>query len=263
MPGLIDVIHDGRVTLASSQTDKVVVSGSKADMNPLPFRLDSVDQADELWAALIEYTLEVADTLGTDRPHVLRATWFQRGNVAGIRAAATGRDVSWAASEVVGWLVTNMLAVAALDALRDSEEHLFELARKARGRHTITRPGAHAPAPCAATWRCSSIGRTSPVASDPPVPARPAGRRTPGGRPDRGRAADVPRSRGTSAPLAPRHPPLASQRHANDPTTPTGAASSKSTYSPPGGGPASEPTPFTSSASRRWRKHPTRHELDE
>ncbi|MGK9222268.1 MULTISPECIES: hypothetical protein [unclassified Microbacterium] len=149
VPALLHTIRATVLPLAASQTDKVIVSGSKADTTSLPFRLDAVDEADDLWAALVEYALEVADTLTLDRPAVLRATWFTRGHVAGIRAATSADTARAHAWEIVGWLIGHAPVIVEHDTLQAGEDHLFQLIRKARARHHITRPRRARPRPCA------------------------------------------------------------------------------------------------------------------
>lgn len=151
IPGLIEVMRDSRVPLAASQTDKVVVSGSKADANPVPIRFEQNEYeapGDALWAALVEYTVEVADALHEPHPHVLRASWFYRGAVAGLRASTDSRTARAHAFEVVAWLADRVQKIAPLAGVQTGEEFLFELIRKARGRHVIARPRRARPRVC-------------------------------------------------------------------------------------------------------------------
>jgi len=150
IPGLLEVMRLDMVPLAASQTDKVIVSGTKGDGTPVPLRLDAVDDADDLWGALAAYTLEVADLLGEQPPHVLRASWWRAGQVQGVRAAADARKVRSDAFEVVAWLVDRETLIAPETGLQDSEEHLFALIRKARARwKAAPRPRRARPRPCA------------------------------------------------------------------------------------------------------------------
>jgi hypothetical protein len=149
IPGLLEVMRLERTPLAASRTDKVIVSGTKGDGPPLPFRTEPVEEADDLWAALAAYVIEVSELLGEPAPHVLRASWWRDGQVQGIRASADSATARTDAFHVVGWLVDREELIAPHSGVQDSEEFLFGLIRKARARYqSAPRPRRARPREC-------------------------------------------------------------------------------------------------------------------
>ncbi|GGH34069.1 hypothetical protein [Microbacterium album] len=149
VPGLLELMRDStpRISSDSARYGKERTSSSREA--PVPFSIDAVDDADDLWGALAAYTLEVAELLGEHPPHVLRASWWRAGQVQGIRAAADARKARSDAFEVVAWLVDRETLIAAETGLQDSEEHLFALVRKSRARwQAAPRARSARPRPC-------------------------------------------------------------------------------------------------------------------
>jgi len=120
---------------AGSLGERVTGGGGEA---PAPVRLDPVDDADDLWAGLIEYTLDVAHRLHEPAPAAAGDTWTARGSVQGLPAHLDADGAYRAAWEVVGWLIDRAPRIHPL-ALTDSEQHLFGLVRKLVARY-VTPP---------------------------------------------------------------------------------------------------------------------------
>lgn len=148
IPGLLEVMRDAMPAISSDSRryGGERVTGSREA--PLPFRVDPADEADDLWAALAAYVIEVAELLGEPAPHVLRASWWRDGQVQGVRASADSDTARRNAFQVVGWLVDREAVIAPHSGVQDSEEYLFGLIRKARARYQMVRPRRARPRPC-------------------------------------------------------------------------------------------------------------------
>lgn len=177
VPGLLEVMRDAtpRISSDSARYGTERTSSSR-DGAPVPFSIDAVDDADELWGVLAAYVLEVADLLGEQPPHVFRASWWRAGEVQGVRASADSRTARADAFTVVGWLVDREEVIAPHSGLQDSEEHLFTLIRKTRGRWQ-----GHVRPPRARPRLCGVCGQVSVVIEWMDVPggigpALPVGR---------------------------------------------------------------------------------------
>lgn len=145
VPGLLEVMRAEIVPLAAFNYDAVRVDVSR-DGAPAPFRVDLMDAADDLWAALVQYAENVQELVPAPLaplPNVGR--WRLRGEVAGIRASA---DVRADAFAIVAWLVDRVHWVAPLEQLGDSEDHLFRLVRQLRARHVTKPVRRQRPRPC-------------------------------------------------------------------------------------------------------------------
>lgn len=138
VPGLLQVMRDDvpRISSDSRRYGAERVSSSR-DGAPLPFNADTLDNADELWAALVQYAENVDELLAESAPLVLAplptvARWRARGEAQGIRS--TG-DVRRDAFAIVGWLIDRVDWIAPLTVLEDSEDFLFTLIRRSRARY--------------------------------------------------------------------------------------------------------------------------------
>lgn len=138
VPGLLDVMRDDvpRISSDSRRYGAERVSSSR-DGAPLPFNADTLDNADELWAALVQYAENVDELLATEAPLVLAPLpvvdrWRARGEVQGIR---TTGDVRRDAFAIVGWLIDRVDWIAPLPVLEESEDFLFTLIRRHRSRY--------------------------------------------------------------------------------------------------------------------------------
>lgn len=138
VPSILDVMRDEvpRISSDSRRYGAERVSSSR-DGAPLPFNADTLDSADELWAALVQYAENVDEILATTAPLVLAplptvGRWRARGEAQGIRS--TG-DVRRDAFAIVGWLIDRVDWIAPLTQLEDSEDFLFGLIRRSRARY--------------------------------------------------------------------------------------------------------------------------------
>lgn len=143
VPGLLEVIQASAIPLAAARYDAVRVDVSR-DGAPVPFRVDSIDDADDLWSALVQYAENVADLFERLGPHTLApmplvARWRIGTETSGIRPGANVRADAFA---VVAWLVELVDWVGQLPELGDSEAFLFDRIRALRPRY-----GLWAPAP--------------------------------------------------------------------------------------------------------------------
>lgn len=141
VPGLLDAMRDDvpRISSDSRRYGAERVSSSR-DGAPLPFNADTLDSADELWAALVQYAENVDELLATEAPLVLATLpsvgrWRARGEAQGIRS--TG-DVRRDAFAIVGWLIDRVDWIAPLPVLEESEDFLFTLIRRHRARYLGT-----------------------------------------------------------------------------------------------------------------------------
>ncbi len=138
VPGLLEVMRDDVPRISSdSRRYGAERVGSSRDGAPLPFNADTLDSADELWAALVQYAENVDDLLATEAPLVLAplptvSRWRARGEAQGIRS--TG-DVRRDAFAIVGWLIDRVDWIAPLPVLEESEDFLFTLIRRHRARY--------------------------------------------------------------------------------------------------------------------------------
>lgn len=135
IPALIEHLRAAAIPSAVARLDGVRVSGGGYE-SAAQIRLDPVEDADDLWAALAEYTLDVANRLHQPAPSAAGDTWIAHGNVQGIPARLDADRAYKAAWGIVAWLTERSAQVRPLE-LVDSEQHLFALVRKLISRHTI------------------------------------------------------------------------------------------------------------------------------
>lgn len=135
VPQLLEVMRVQANPLKAARMDTERVSGGGGEA-PLPFRLDPVDDCDDLWAALVEYVGEVAERLQHPAPGATGASWGAQGNVRGIGAGVSGDRAYKAGFALIGWLIDRARFTYDLQ-LKDSEQHLFALIRKLQGRYVV------------------------------------------------------------------------------------------------------------------------------
>ena len=142
VPILLTTLRTMENPLKATRYDLDRVSGS-VEESRAPMRVEAVDDADDLWAALVQYVANVAELLGVPTPSAVRASWSTRGEVAGLAPTVTGREVSFLAFDLIVWLIERADRVVELP-LGESEAFLFGLIRKLRARYTM--PVAERPA---------------------------------------------------------------------------------------------------------------------
>ncbi len=144
VPALLETLRDEAVPLAAFNYDAVRVQTSR-DGAPVPFRVDVMDSVDELWAALVLYAENVRDLVPAIAPLPAVGRWRVRSDVAGVRASS---DVRRDAFAIVAWLIDHVDAIAPLEQLGDTEDHLFRLVRSLRARYVIKPVRRQRPRPC-------------------------------------------------------------------------------------------------------------------
>lgn len=147
IPPLVEAMRLAVYPLGAMVYDRVRVDVSR-DGSPLPLREGAVDDADDLWAELVQYTANVVDLLGVPWRSPLRRSWRSRGDVAGMRADADPLSARREAMEIVGWLVDAAPTVVGFAELAESEESLFARIRGARARYTVATVRRAAPRLC-------------------------------------------------------------------------------------------------------------------
>jgi hypothetical protein len=170
IPALLAAMRGAVVPLKSSRYDSDRVSGG-GDSARLPFRVDAMDDADELWALLVLYAGEVVSLIGGSSPAVLRGWSWSTCEVAGVPAGVGAVDLLGASSEVVRWLCDRVEAIAALSGLEDSEDQLFGRVRSLRQAYRLA---SHTPR--ARRRRCLRCGSAGVVGAWETVAGREVGR---------------------------------------------------------------------------------------
>lgn len=157
VPTLILHARHAATGIAAGRNDRPKVSMSRGTDMPAPLRGDAADDADELWTALVGYT--VAAWRGMVQrtpvpwrtpalPHVLRATWWTEGEVLGVQAALSPDLARDHALVVIGWLLKHIEGLAAVEELEAREDALLDLIRRQRGRYGSPRPRRSRRRPC-------------------------------------------------------------------------------------------------------------------
>ncbi|WP_292716163.1 hypothetical protein [Microbacterium sp. 13-71-7] len=95
-----------------------------------------MDDADDLWAALVEYIGEVAERLQDPAPAAVGATWAIDENARGLPSWMNSELAYVAGFALVEWLISRAAEVSEL-RMRDSEEFLFALVRKLQSRYVL------------------------------------------------------------------------------------------------------------------------------
>ncbi|WP_067198887.1 hypothetical protein [Microbacterium sp. XT11] len=134
LPVLLEHLRDRANPMKAGSLEERV--GGGGGDTPAPFRLDPVDDCDDLWSSLVEYIGEVAERLQDPAPGAAGASWAVKGSVRGIPAWMGPDEAYRAAYELIAWLIDRAEKVHAL-ALKDSEDHLFSLIRKLMTRYVI------------------------------------------------------------------------------------------------------------------------------
>jgi hypothetical protein len=158
VPMLLEVLRGARGGVHAARTGSERVSGG-GGVAPSPLRETPVDDADDLWAALVEYTGEVAERLQDPAPAAVGATWAIDESVRGLPSWMNSELAYTAGFVIVSWLIERGVDIASL-RMNDAEEFLFSLIRKLQSRYVldpIERP-AHA-------RTCSVCGERAVVVS--------------------------------------------------------------------------------------------------
>lgn len=133
---ILEVLHTMRgevAQLRASVTDAVRVSGSKAEA-PAPANLGAIDAADQLWAVVIAFVREAAESISVDPPAAAAQVWVQGGYVAGFRSSVNADEASQLGYMVERWLNRHVLDIIRTPALAEPLGFVFAELRKARAR---------------------------------------------------------------------------------------------------------------------------------
>lgn len=129
VPVIIAHLRDSMLPLAATDYDRTRVDGTREQ--PVPFRIEPMQDADELWAALTAYGNEVARFVHPS-PYAL---------LTRLRASTQWHEAGDAAHTITAWLVANEERIALLpdDHARDiAADGLFLLISRLLNRYRIT-----------------------------------------------------------------------------------------------------------------------------
>lgn len=123
LPGLFEAMRSDVLPIGAVRYDRDRVDMSR-DGVPVPFRVEVVDAIDDLWAALVQYSENVAQLLEADLPRV--SVWRVGSEVAGVSSSADVRSDAYA---LIAWLIERADVILPLQELDDPQEYLFALIR--------------------------------------------------------------------------------------------------------------------------------------
>lgn len=127
IPVIIAHLRDSMLPLAATQYDRTRVDGTRDQ--PLPLRVDAMEDADQLWAALVDYGRHIAASI-QPAPHALT----QR-----LTASTQWHDAGDAAHTISAWLIYNEQHIAdAPPYIGDTDLVLFDAIRRLLAKHRIT-----------------------------------------------------------------------------------------------------------------------------
>ena len=178
VPGLLGEILKHRDPVKAARYDRELVSGSGTEGTPAPTNVDAIDDADELWAALLSFALEVDSWFNTaaeevDMPSsvvgVDGASFVDRipevraarrgGVVVGVHPEVNAAGAFDQASELVEWLVRRGGEVKKRPHLVASAEKLEPVVRRLRLRYLVERRRAGKPM----RRRCTTCGEVAVI----------------------------------------------------------------------------------------------------
>lgn len=126
VPVIIAHLRDSMLPLAATVYDRTRVDGTRDPS--LPFRLEPMQDADTLWAALTAYGNEIARRV-RPAPHALTAR---------LRASQDWNEAGDAAYSIAGWLIAHEERIAALESeVYSTDEVLFYEIRRLLTRYRI------------------------------------------------------------------------------------------------------------------------------
>ena len=127
VPVIIAHLRDSMLPLAATNYDRTRVDGTREQ--PLPFRIEPMQDADDLWAALTAYGNHIARHI-RPAPHAL---------TAGLRASQQWHEAGDAAHTITAWLIAHEDRIADLDIpVEGTDEILFTAISQLLNRYRIT-----------------------------------------------------------------------------------------------------------------------------
>lgn len=158
IPNLIGETLRHRNPTRSVRYDREIVDGGGPEGTPAPMNVDAVDDADELWSALIRFA-EMVDswfnTAAQEVPTIEGSSFVERmptvqsakrgGIVAGVHALLDEHQALVQAEAVASWLIRMGGEIRKRPSLVAEAETMEPLVRKLRIRYGVQRRRAGAP----------------------------------------------------------------------------------------------------------------------
>lgn len=132
IPNLLEHIRSQIITVGAARLEGRV-TGSK-DVARLPYNSQAADDADLLWALLIQLGEDIHDKIGGPRPQVLVEGWRVNGEAQGTLAKDGHAQTRNRARQLVSWMINRSHHIALLD-LGDSVEYLVGETRRLHGKY--------------------------------------------------------------------------------------------------------------------------------
>lgn len=123
VPVILGHLRDSMIPLQATQYDNTRITGSRDPQ--LPFRLEPMEDADQLWAELIWYAREIAANLTGPTPHALTGAWTNQHGYLIIRPSSDWYAVGEQAHTVTAWLTYHQDDIA---RVRRADTHAMETA---------------------------------------------------------------------------------------------------------------------------------------
>lgn len=130
VPVILAHLRDSMIPLQATRYDSTRVDGTRDQ--PLPFRVEPMEDADQLWSDLLTYGRVIARHI-YPAPHALTGTAANT-----IRASTQWQEAGDAAFTVTGWLTFHEERIAQLEVDADGEANaLFATIGRLLGKHRI------------------------------------------------------------------------------------------------------------------------------
>lgn len=131
VPTILGHLRDSMLPLAATRYDSTRVDGTREQ--PLPFRVEPMEDADTIWSELLDYGRIIAGHIHP-APHALTGTAARR-----IRASTQWHDAADAAYTVTAWLTHHEHRIAELDiTTAGTDEALFTTIGRLLATYRIT-----------------------------------------------------------------------------------------------------------------------------
>lgn len=123
VPVILGHLRDSMHPVQATRYDNTRVSGTREQ--PLPFRIEPMEDADQLWAELIWYGSVVAQHLGGTSPHALRGAWANEKGDIMLRPSDRWNEVAEQAYTVTAWLTYHQDDIGTLGTAVEGMENLL------------------------------------------------------------------------------------------------------------------------------------------
>lgn len=172
IPNLIGETLRHRNPTKAARYDREIVDGGGPEGTPAPMNVDAVDDADELWRALIGLAETVDgwfNTAAEDAPTLEGSSFVDRmpavrsakrgGVVVGVHALLDEHEALVQAGDVVAWLIRMGGEIKKRPLLVEAAEEVEPLVRKLRLRYLVERKKAGSPL----RRRCTTCGEVAVI----------------------------------------------------------------------------------------------------